>query len=70
MNELRKLIETYNGLIHDHKYPIDLSTKEQEHLEGYDAALIRVVHDLKNVIKDIKTNSSELTDRDKMDYTE
>lgn len=70
MKELRKLIGTYNMLIHDHKYPIDMTTKEQHRLEGYDAALIRVVNDLQGVLKEIKMSSSELTVEQKLKYTE
>jgi hypothetical protein len=70
MKELRQLIKEYNGLIHDHKYPIDLSTKEQHHLEGYDAALIRVIRDLETVMKNIKLNNNEITQKDKLAYTE
>ena len=52
--DIRKLIDKYNHLVIDYRReyrPLELTTKEQEHLEAYAGALIRVVGDLREILK-------------------
>lgn len=66
-NEIRKLIDKYEKLLHDHKYPIDMTTYEQNRLEGYDAAIIVFISQLKDVLY---RSSKESTLKDKLGFTE
>jgi hypothetical protein len=68
--EIRKLISTYEILWQNHnqKYkPVEETSKEQYRLEGYDAALLRVIDDLKEILYRSKR---ELSRKEKLDYTE
>lgn len=48
--EIRNLIDKYERLLHDHRYPIDMTTYEQTRLKGYDAAILMFVSELKNIL--------------------
>lgn len=61
--ELRELINTYNQLLHDHKIPIDMTTKEQLRLEGGDARLISVIYDLNEILKQSRDNDDDTNKR-------
>lgn len=64
MNEaLRELISTYNQLLHDHKIPIDMTTREQDRLEGGDARLISVIYDLNEILKQSRDNDDDTNKR-------
>ena len=66
-DDIRKLIDTYEQLLHEHKYPIDMTTKEQHRLDGYDAALLCVIYDLKCILY---RGDRGFTLKEKLAYTE
>lgn len=65
--EIRKLIDTYEQLLHDHKIPIDMTTKEQCHLDGYDSALRKVIYELKDILYH---KNNESINKEMYSYTE
>lgn len=67
--EIRKLIDTYEQLLHDHKVPIDRTTREQYRVEGGDARLMHVINDLKCILYRNRTGE-ELTLKEKLAFTE
>jgi hypothetical protein len=60
--ELTKLITNYKQILKDHETPIDMTTKEQWHLDGGDARLKFVIRDLNEIVKLGRDNDEE-TDR-------
>jgi len=68
--EIRKLIDEYEKILHDHRQeyiPVELTTKEQYRLEGYNSALFLFISRLKDILYRSKY---ELSLKEKLDYTE
>jgi hypothetical protein len=61
--ELVKLQTKYKDLLDDRKTPIEMTTKEQNELTGYDRALQRVLDDITKII-------DKGHDNEKLAYTE
>lgn len=67
MEDIRKLIDTYDQLVEDNRHIIGMTTTEQHHFDGYNAALKRVIYDLKSILY---RSDKELTLKEKLAYTE
>ena len=67
-DDIRKLIDTYERLLcgHQSPAPVEMTTKEQYRLEGYDAAILRFISELKDVLYRIRFD----TDKSKLGFTE
>ena len=65
--EIKNLIDHYENLLNCKTNNRSQTTKENDRLDGYDAALYRVISDLKDVLY---RSNREMSEKDKLNYTE
>lgn len=65
--EIKNLIDHYDNLLNCKTNHMSQTTKEKDRLDGYDAALYRVISDLKDVLYRSKR---EISEKEKLNYTE
>jgi len=61
--EIRELIVSYSLMVEEHRRknrPVELTTHEECHLDGYDAALIRAVSDLKQIVYNNRESKGDI----------